>query len=43
MLQPFEKGRSLVDQAVPVAQLLQKISGALKEVEELRKKVSEKT
>lgn len=37
MLQPFEKGRSLVDQAVPVAELMSKIGGILKEVESLKK------
>ena len=36
MLQPFEKGKSLESQATPVAELLQKIGGVLKEVNELK-------
>ena len=41
MLQPFEKGKSLENQAIPVAELLQRISGVLKEVEELKKSKSD--
>ena len=37
MLQPFEKGKSLEEQAVPVAQLLLKIGEVLKEVDGVKK------
>ncbi|ETN39117.1 uncharacterized protein HMPREF1541_05339 [Cyphellophora europaea CBS 101466] len=33
MLNPFEKGSSLLDKAVPIAELLQKMQGLVKEVE----------
>lgn len=39
MLQPFEKGKTFADHAVPVAELLQKIGQVLKEVEGVRKTV----
>jgi hypothetical protein len=42
MLQPFEKGKSFSDHAIPVAELLQKVGKVLKEVEGLRKKVGGK-
>ena len=37
MIQPFEKGKSLEDQAVPVAQLLLKVTEVLKEVDWVKK------
>jgi hypothetical protein len=43
MLQPFEKGKSFVEQAVPVAELLKKISGVLKEVDGLKKRIGDKS
>ena len=43
MLQPFEKGKSLLDQAIPVQELLVKIGEALKEVDAVKKKVAQRS
>ena len=43
MLQPFEKGKSLEEQAVPVAQLLLKVTEVLREVDEVKKQAGQRT
>ncbi len=42
MLQPFEKGKTLVEQAMPVAQLLLKIGEVLKEVDGVKKQAGQR-
>ena len=38
MLQPFEKGKKLLDQAIPIAELMKRVTSIMKEVEEAKGK-----